>query len=196
MREGLEHRKMLKTQDTDYRENPQICPGGSKGNYYTARSGNDFHEKFKISTSGSCSTITFKELPPLPSNSLLSLNSLPHFHHKNSLKLQLVTTHPCSLTSGEKTLSLNKPHNSLLGSMHTSGSFRKILTHLILTKNSIRCCYFYSLDERTEALGDFQSTSPITHGQAGAYKKLCGSQLSCSTIQQCMPTGGHLLRVP
>lgn len=30
MREGWEHRKVLKTQDIDYSEYPQICPGGSR----------------------------------------------------------------------------------------------------------------------------------------------------------------------
>lgn len=94
MREGLEHRKASKPQDMKYIHKPQICPGGSVCNYHVALSGNNFHAVFKISILVSFTRITSKSFLLLPSSFLLSLNSLPHFLHKNLFKLQPGAIHP------------------------------------------------------------------------------------------------------
>lgn len=57
-------------------------------------SGNNFHAAFQISIPVSCTRIASNSYSPLLWSSLLSLNSLPHFHYKKAFTVQPGTTHP------------------------------------------------------------------------------------------------------
>ena len=156
---GWSVEKRQKPQGMNYTEKPQTCPGGSMGNDYTVLRGNNFHATFKTSIPVSCTRSISNSFPLLLSSCLLSFNSLPISITKIHLNSSYVQSIP-TLTSGEKSLSLNKGQNSLLGSMDASGCFHTCIDPVHSHKNSMKCYYFYSLSEESEAQRDFKLLAP------------------------------------